>query len=69
VNRQTVNSSNIVSIGYNPINRILEIEFKNGVYQYNGISSEIYEKLMNSPSKGKFFYSFIRDKYITKKIV
>ena len=33
--RQLINSSNIVSAGYDPASQILEVEFKNGiVWQY-----------------------------------
>jgi len=45
-------SGKIVSIGYNPESRILEVEFRNGeLYRYLGIPQREYRKLMNARSK------------------
>ncbi|MFC1696873.1 KTSC domain-containing protein [Nanoarchaeota archaeon] len=67
--RTNVNSSNIKSIGYDEQNGILEIEFlSGGIYQYSKVSKETYNALMNASSKGKFFATFIKDKYPTIKI-
>ena len=53
--RQYVSSSNIGSIGYDPENMILEIEFLNGsVYQYYDVPQSIYEGLMAADSHGKY---------------
>lgn len=50
--RQYVLSSNIASIGFDPDNMILEVEFLNGaVYQYYDVPQSIYEGLMGSPAK------------------
>lgn len=54
--RTPVISSNIVSIGYDPGQRILEVEFLRGaVYQYFGVPSHVHQGLMNAPSHGKYF--------------
>jgi len=66
--RKPVNSSNLVSVGYDEKSKTLEIEFKNGVYKYLNVSKEIYNKLMQASSKGRFVYRFIRGKYPTNKI-
>lgn len=66
--RITVDSSNIISIGYDELKKVLEIEFKNGIYQYLNFSKEVYEKFIDASSKGSFFHRFIRDKYSTIKI-
>lgn len=59
--RQYVSSSNIASIGYDPDNLILEIEFLSGtVYQYYGVPQNIYDGLMAADSHGKFLDVYIK---------
>src|SRR6266404_2380981 len=60
--RFSVNSNQLTSIGYNPATLTLEVEFrKGGVYQYVGISRETHEQLMAAESIGTFFNTMIRD--------
>lgn len=59
--RQYVSSSNIVSIGFDPDNMILEVEFLNGaVYQYYDVPQSIYDGLMAADSHGKYFAAYIK---------
>jgi KTSC domain len=54
--RQSVESSNLASVGYDAENEILEIEFNHGgVYQYFDVPENIYESLMNADSLGQYF--------------
>ncbi|MEZ4817538.1 MAG: KTSC domain-containing protein [Flavobacteriaceae bacterium] len=54
--RQSVESSNLASIGYDAYNEILEIEFNHGgVYQYFDVPENVYEELMNASSHGQYF--------------
>ncbi len=70
MNRMHVKSSNIKSIGYEESIKTLEIEFKNGsVYQYSRVPEDIYRKLINAPSHGKYFLRFIRDKFPTERMI
>jgi hypothetical protein len=65
--RISVKSSNIDSIGYE--NGILEIAFVGGsVYQYLNAPNMVYEGLMHAPSKGAYFYEYMKDKYQTIKV-
>ena len=62
--RKAVESSNIASIGYDPENEILEVEFNHGgVYQYSDVPQDEYENLMNAESHGKYFSANIRNDY------
>ncbi|MCL1902587.1 MAG: KTSC domain-containing protein [Alphaproteobacteria bacterium] len=62
--RTSVVSSNIKSVGFDSASQILEIEFHSGgIYQYFNVPAEIYNGIMNAPSKGKFFHQFIRGNY------
>lgn len=55
-------STGIRSIGYDDQSRTLEIEFRNGaVYQYYDCPREVYDQLMRSASKTRFFNARIRD--------
>lgn len=65
--RQTVVSSHIKSIGYN--SGLLEIEFRDGsVYQYSQVPEPIYKSLMESESKGRFVRNHIVPGYNSKPI-
>ena len=65
----TQNSSQIVSIGYNANTRTLRIEFKNkSYYDYSDVPPELFQQLMASPSKGKFFHATIKGKFEYRKI-
>lgn len=60
--RQPVNSSNLASIGYDGGNEILEIEFKNGrIYIYFNIHENVYDRLINASSHGKYFDKNIKN--------
>ncbi|MBM9604116.1 KTSC domain-containing protein [Desulfopila inferna] len=53
--RISVESSNIESVGYDPDNAILQIAFLSGaVYEYFDVSEYIYDELMAADSKGKY---------------
>ena len=67
--RQSVTSSNIASIGYDAAKEILEIEFNHGgVYQYFDVPENVYKELMNAESHGKYFAAHIKDNYDFEKI-
>jgi hypothetical protein len=59
--RTTVYSSVIVSIGYLASSRTLDIEFKRGtIYQYSNVPEYIFDGLMDSSSKGDYFDNNIK---------
>lgn len=59
--RIPVSSSNLASVGYDASNAVLEIEFNHGgVYQYFGVSEEIYHGLMSAGSHGSYFDQFVK---------
>jgi KTSC domain len=69
MDRKKINSSNIRSAGYDPRNRVLEIEFSNGgITQYSGVSEELYRRLMNAPSAGSYFHDNIEESFAAKRI-
>lgn len=59
--RQYVTSSHILSIGYDPDNMILEVEFTTGaVYQYYDVPQSIYDSLMAADSHGTFLSAYVK---------
>lgn len=67
--RIPVSSSNISSIGYDADSQTLEIEFNNGgVYQYSGVSQDVYDEMMSADSKGKYFHANIKNTYPFSKL-
>ena len=60
--RQPVKSSNLASIGYDGGNEILEVEFKNGrIYIYFNFPENVYNRLINASSHGKYFDKNIKN--------
>ncbi len=69
MNRQSVSSSYISSIGYDPESKTLEIEFHSrGVFQYFNVTESIYSALMSASSHGSYFHRYIKDPYQWTKI-
>jgi hypothetical protein len=67
--RIPVSSSNIVSIGYDPETRDLEVEFKGGsAYRHAEVPQEIYDGFMAADSKGGFYHANIKGKFGHKKL-
>ncbi|MBV4447485.1 KTSC domain-containing protein [Clostridium tyrobutyricum] len=67
--RIPVTSSDLSSVGYDPISQTLEIQFNSGgIYQYSGVPSNVYEGLMSASSHGKYFHAYIRNDYSCNKI-
>jgi hypothetical protein len=68
--RQTVKSRILRSVGYDDSIKILEIEFQNSlVYQFLDVPPKVYADLMHSEEIGKFFTDKIRARFRTKQVV
>jgi hypothetical protein len=61
MDRVKVSSSNLASVGYDAVNKVLEIEFQNGsIYQYFDVPNNIYGGLMSATSHGRYFDAYIK---------
>jgi len=58
-----VKSSNIQAIGYDAATKVLSVEFKTGLYHYQGVSQEVYDAFEKSESIGKFHVQHIKNTY------
>ena len=64
-----VDSSNLVSVGYDEGSGTLEIEFYHGaVYQYFGVPPEEHRALMDAGSHGKYLAAKIKGRYRYKRV-
>ena len=67
--RKPVDSEMALSVGYDPQEQILEIEFRpNGeVWQYLEVPEELFERMMDN-SIGQFFNQEIRGNYDERQV-
>lgn len=69
MNRTSVTSSNISSIGYDSNTRTLEVQFNNrSIYQYYNVPQSIYNGLMSASSHGSYLHSHVKNIYPYKQI-
>lgn len=62
--RRYINSSTLLSAGYDAKKRILELEFTSKeVYRYKSVPASVYEALMKAASAGAYFNEAIRDRF------
>ena len=66
--RVPVTSTTVVSIGYDAEKETMEVEFKNGVYQYYNVPQSIYEQMIASDSVGQFLNVYIKPVYPCAKV-
>jgi XTP/dITP diphosphohydrolase len=62
--RIPVDSSDVVSVGYDAKTRVLEIEFGGGrIYQYTDVPADVHERFMRADSPGTYFNTFVNAHY------
>lgn len=63
--RTPVQSQCLASVGYSPRRQVLEVEFvaSGAVGQYSDVPASVYQELMATPSKGRYYGSHIRGHY------
>ncbi|MFD3166436.1 KTSC domain-containing protein [Herpetosiphon sp. NSE202] len=67
--RTPVDSSNLASVGYDPTDQTLEIEFNNrSIYQYSNVPEEVYAELMSADSHGRYFNHNIKGAYPYRQV-
>ena len=67
--RLPVDSSAVCSIGYDPKLLLLEIEYTNGsVYDYYGVSPEVYQEFCEADSMGAFVNFRIKPNFECREI-
>ena len=67
--RDKVSSTALLSVGYDPLSCVLEIEFRSGrIFQYYEVPRSTYEWMMQSKDKGGLFNRLIRDRFAEKDV-
>lgn len=67
--RKPVESSDVVSIGYDAKERTLEVEFREGrLYCYFDVPQDIYEHFLKADSYGGYFNSYINGHYRYRRV-
>ena len=62
-----INSSSIEALGYDPKPKQMQVMFKNNaLYQYENISPEEYNSILNSPSAGAKLKEVVKGKAFNK---
>ena len=64
MDRDPVQSSNVISVGYDEATQTLEVEFRNGgIYQYYNVPAQLAAQFLEAPSKGQFIHAYIRNAF------
>lgn len=64
-----IESSTIASVGYDPEQSELYVQFhKTGMYVYHGVSPETHRALMTASSPGRFLADFVKDAHGHRKL-
>lgn len=62
--RVSVSSSNIASVGYDESSQILEVEFLDGaVYEYYDVPEHVYQELITASSVGRYLAQRVKNVY------
>ena len=62
-------SSNVAAIGYNVEEATLIVAFLDGgIYEYYSVDSSVWQLFQVTPSKGKFVWTHLRDKYAYQRV-
>lgn len=67
--RVPVRSSNIVSVGYEDDDGILEVEFSGGaLYEYYRVPRQVFDGLLASSSPGQYLATNVKDVYQYRRV-
>jgi hypothetical protein len=59
----SVESSNIISVGYDETTSSMYVKYPSGIYKYDDVDKSVYESLLTSTSKGRFMNENIKGQY------
>jgi hypothetical protein len=69
VERQSIKSVILRSVGYDAASKVLEIEFTSGmVYRFTAVPEKVWSGLMHSTEAGKYFSEKIRPKFQSHQV-
>ncbi|MFK0189741.1 KTSC domain-containing protein [Kitasatospora sp. NPDC090308] len=66
---QPVQSTNVLSVGYDDRSSTLQIAFRSGsLYEYTRVPAQVHTALLAAASKGGFVARYIKGRYPTRKL-
>ena len=66
---QSVTSSNLKEVGYEPSTRALFIEFHSGdTYRYDGVPQHVVDELLSAVSLGAYHHQHVKNSYRHTKV-
>jgi hypothetical protein len=64
VNETKVESTTLLTLAYDGVREILQLEFcSRAIYYYYGVPAAVHEALLCAPSKGSYFNRVIRGRF------
>lgn len=64
-----VNGGKLRAIGYDPSQRLLQVELEGGtVLQYSGVSQDTYRRLASSAAMASFYRDNIEEEYAVRRL-
>lgn len=64
-----VESTAMVSIGYDLTQELLQLEFcSREIYHYFGVPAPVHEALLGAPSKGRYFHQAILGRFPYRRV-
>lgn len=67
--RRFVESLDVASVGYDPTDQVLEIEFQSGsVYRYFDVPRRVYREIVSVQSPCRYHQTKIKKKYQRKRV-
>jgi KTSC domain len=67
--RVDLQSTSLNAATYQEQSAFLELEFRSGaIYRYLGVPAPVYQELLRSESKGRYFNQHIRNRFTHAKI-
>jgi hypothetical protein len=67
--RVDLQSTSLSAATYQEQSASLELEFRSGaIYRYIGVSAQVYQELLHSESKGRYFNHHIRNRFTYTQI-
>jgi hypothetical protein len=64
----TPSSSTVLRVGYDEEQRLLQVQFKGGTYEYLNVPPVVFEDLQEAPSAGKFINDRVKPNYNFRRV-
>lgn len=64
-----VESTSLTAVGYDKAHAHLEVEFRSGArYRYASVPADVFTRLVEAESKGRFFNEHVRSCYAYERL-